>query len=57
MADPLRHLLRRNVVLIVYNELVANAVVLQNIVNQTNALHLLRSEGALIRHVDLTFLS
>lgn len=42
---------------IVYNELVANAVVLQNVVDQTNALHLLRSEGALIRHVDLTFLS
>jgi TnpA family transposase len=42
---------------IVYNELVANAVVLQNVVDQTNALHLLRSEGALIRHTDLTFLS
>jgi hypothetical protein len=42
---------------IVYNELVANAVALQNVVDQTNALHLLRSEGALIRHTDLTFLS
>jgi hypothetical protein len=31
---------------IVYNKLVANAVVLQNVIDQTNALHLLRSEGA-----------
>jgi Tn3 transposase DDE domain len=42
---------------VVYKELVANAVVIQNVVDQTNALHLLRSEGAIIRHSDLTFLS
>jgi TnpA family transposase len=42
---------------IVYNELVANAVALQNVVDQTRALHALKSEGAPICHADLAFLS
>jgi TnpA family transposase len=42
---------------IVYNELVANAVALQNVVDQTQALHALKSEGAAICHADLAFLS
>lgn len=42
---------------IVYNELVANAVALQTVVDQTQALHALKSEGAPIRHADLAFLS
>jgi TnpA family transposase len=39
---------------IVYNELVANAVVL---VDQTQAIHALSAEGVAIRHGDLAFLS
>ena len=42
---------------VVYNELVANAVALQNVVDQTQALHALKSEGASISHADLAFLS
>ena len=42
---------------VVYNELVANAVVLQNVVDQTRALRELRSEGATVDYADLTFLS
>jgi Tn3 transposase DDE domain len=32
-------------------------VALQNVVDQTQALHALKSEGAPIRHADLAFLS
>jgi TnpA family transposase len=42
---------------IVYNELVANAVALQNVVDQTHALHALAAEGVVINHADLAFLS
>jgi TnpA family transposase len=42
---------------IVYNELVANAVVLQNVVDQTRALHALKSEGTRFSNADLAFLS
>jgi len=42
---------------IVYNELVANAVALQNVVDQTQALHTLKSKGISIRPADLAFLS
>ena len=42
---------------IVYNELVTNAVALQNVVDQTQALHALKSEGIDIRPSDLVFLS
>jgi TnpA family transposase len=42
---------------IVYNELVANAVALQNVVDQTQALHALKSEGARFSNADLAFLS
>jgi hypothetical protein len=42
---------------IVYNELVANAVVLQTVVDQTQAIHALVAEGVAIRHDDLVFLS
>jgi TnpA family transposase len=42
---------------IVYNELVANAVALQNVVDQTQAIHALKAEGVAIRHDDLAFLS
>jgi TnpA family transposase len=42
---------------IVYNELVANAVVLQTVVDQTQAIHALSAEGVAIRHGDLAFLS
>jgi TnpA family transposase len=42
---------------IVYNELVANAVALQNVVDQTQALHTLKSQGVDIRTADLAFLS
>jgi len=42
---------------IVYNELIANAVALQNVVDQTEVLHALRAEGADIRPADLAFLS
>jgi TnpA family transposase len=42
---------------IVYNELVANAVALQNVVGQTRALHELKSEGTNFDYPDLAFLS
>ena len=42
---------------IIYNELVANAVALQNVVDQTQALHALKSEGAAIEPADLPYLS
>jgi TnpA family transposase len=42
---------------IVYNELVANAVALQSVVDQTQALHALKSEGVRIGLADLAFLS
>jgi TnpA family transposase len=42
---------------IVYNELVANAVALQNVVDQTRALHALKSEGTRFSNADLAFLS
>jgi TnpA family transposase len=42
---------------IVYNELVANAVVLQTMVDQTQALHSLKSKGVHIDRADLAFLS
>ena len=42
---------------IVYNELVTNAVALQNVVDQTQALHALKSQGIDIRPSDLAFLS
>ena len=41
----------------VYNELVTNAVASQNVLDQTQALHLLRAEGVSIRPADLAFLS
>lgn len=42
---------------IVYNELVANAVALQNVVDQTQAIHTLKAKGVSIRPADLAFLS
>jgi TnpA family transposase len=42
---------------IVYNELVANAVALQTVVDQTQALHALESNGVRIDLADLAFLS
>ncbi len=42
---------------IVYNELVTNAVALQTVVDQTQALHKLKSNGINIRTSDLAFLS
>jgi hypothetical protein len=42
---------------IVYNELVANAVALQTVVDQTRALHALKSNGVRIDPADLAFLS
>jgi len=42
---------------IVYNELVANAVALQTVVDQTQALHALKSKGVPIDIADLAFLS
>jgi TnpA family transposase len=42
---------------IVYNELVTNAVALQTVVDQTQALHALKSNGINIRTSDLAFLS
>ncbi|MEO7106949.1 MAG: transposase [Rhodoferax sp.] len=42
---------------IVYNELVTNAVALQNVVDQTQALHALKSQGIDVRAADLAFLS
>jgi hypothetical protein len=42
---------------IVYNELIANAVALQNVVDQTQALHQLKAEGTEFTTADLAFLS
>ncbi len=42
---------------IVYNELVANAVALKTVVDQTQALHALKSNGVPIDLADLAFLS
>jgi TnpA family transposase len=42
---------------IVYNELVTNAVALQNVVDQTQALHALKAEGVPVNAADLAFLS
>jgi TnpA family transposase len=42
---------------IVYNELVTNAVALQTVADQTQALHALKSNGINIRTSDLAFLS
>ena len=42
---------------IVYNELVTNAVALQDVVDQTQALHMLKADGVSIRPTDLAFLS
>jgi hypothetical protein len=42
---------------IVYNELVANAVALQNVVDQTQALRQLQAEGISIDPRDLSFMS
>ena len=42
---------------IVYNELVTNAVALQNVVDQTQALNMLKAEGISIRPAELAFLS
>ncbi len=42
---------------IVYNELVTNAVALQNVVDQTQALHALKSQGINVRTADLAYLS
>ena len=42
---------------IVYNELVANAVALQTVVDQTQAIHTLKVKGVNIRPTDLAFLS
>lgn len=42
---------------IVYNELVTNAVALQNVEGQTQALHTLKSKGINIRPADLALLS
>jgi TnpA family transposase len=42
---------------IVYNEPVTNTVALQNVVDQTQALHMLKAEGVSIRPADLAFLS
>ena len=42
---------------IVYNELIANAVALQNVVDQTQVLHALKSEGVSIDPNDVMHLS
>jgi TnpA family transposase len=42
---------------IVYNELVANAVALQTVADQTQALHALKSDGVRVDRTDLAFLS
>jgi TnpA family transposase len=42
---------------IVYNELVTNVVGLQNVVDQTQAFHTLKSKGVNICAADLAFLS
>ncbi len=41
----------------VYNQLVANAVMLQNVADQTRVLHELHQDGYTIRAEDLAFLS
>lgn len=41
----------------VYNQLVANAVMLQNVVDQTQVLHELHQEGHPISKDDLAFMS
>jgi TnpA family transposase len=43
--------------MIVYNELVANAVALQTVVDQTQALHALKAEGFTFREADVAHLS
>jgi TnpA family transposase len=43
--------------LTVYNQLVANAVMLQNVVDQTRILHALHQEGYAINKEDLAFMS
>ena len=40
-----------------YNELVTDAAALQNVVDQTQAIHTLKSKGVSIRPTDLAFLS
>jgi TnpA family transposase len=40
---------------IVYNELATNAVALQNVMDQTQALHTLKSKGVHNRSADLAF--
>ncbi len=42
---------------IVYNELIANAVALQNVVDQTQALHQLKAKGVAINTGNLAFLT
>jgi hypothetical protein len=42
---------------IIYNKLVANAVALQHVVDQTQALYTLKSEGVAIEPADLPYLS
>ena len=42
---------------LVYNELVANAVVVQNVVDQTEVLHLLKSKGVEFEIADLAHMS
>jgi TnpA family transposase len=42
---------------IIYNEFVTNAVALRNVVDLTQALHMLKAEGVSIRPADLAFLS
>ncbi len=43
--------------MVVYNQLVANAVMLQNVVDQTRVLHELHQEGYAINKDDLAFMS
>ncbi len=43
--------------MIVYNQLVANAVMLQTVADQTRVLHALHQEGYAINEEDLEFLS
>jgi len=43
--------------IIVYNELVTNALALQNVADQTQASYILKAEGISIRPADLAFLS
>jgi TnpA family transposase len=42
---------------IIYNELVANAVALQNVIDQTQALHVVRAKGIEVHASDVAFLS